>query len=145
MLWTEVALYIINKNSKQLSTNIAKLEEQYKGYNDIESRVTELELKKNELETKKNILNHIESQKLDIVGILTKIKNNIPKNIKVSEITIDKENVNVVFSATEGKTLDAAKLIVSLNKIGIFETVDLKKIEMDDNVTDINLLLKLKK
>lgn len=145
LLWTETSLYLINKNNNKLIEKTKKLEEQYKGYKDIESRISELELKKKELEIKKEILNKLESEKLDIVYILTKVKNNLPKNIRVSEITIDTENVNVTFKAIDGKTLDAAKLVVSLNKIGIFETIDLERIELDDNVNEIKLLLKLKK
>lgn len=144
VLWTEISLYIINKSSTQLDRKIAKLEQQYNEYKNVEKNISQLEAKKKELETKKNILNQIESEKLDVVDILIKIKNNLPKNIRISEITIDKENVNVTFISIDGKTLDAAKLVVGLNKIGIFEPIDLEKIEMDDNVSDIKLVLKLK-
>lgn len=141
-VWTIATIYVINDTTKEY--NLSNLNKEYELYKDIEQKVMELETKKNELQSKRDYLNQIEVEKLDIVDILTQLKNNLPKNIRVTVLTIDKQNVNVTFKIIDTKTLDAAKLVVSLNKIGIFEDVNISQINLDDNVEDINLVLKLK-
>lgn len=139
--WTTLALYLIDQ--KMHKFDIDTLQKRYEKYKDVEALVNELQQKKNSLEYKAKLLEDIKKENVDVVAILNTLKDNLPRNIFISNISIDKENVDVTFIFKDKKTLDAAKLVVALNKTGIFQQVDLDKVNLDDNVDEITLKLKL--
>lgn len=109
---------------------------------DVQKNIDKLEQQKKEYEEKASNMQKINNDEFDYIGILDILRQGLPKEVSIKNIAMDKNDVNVTFNINNS-TLDGARVIVALNKMNVFEPVELPQIELDDNVKEITLNLKI--
>ncbi|MBC2579950.1 hypothetical protein [Clostridium sp. DJ247] len=122
--------------------NTSDIDAQIAVLSSVEKDINKLEQEQKEYETKIKNMQKIEDDEFNYIGLLDTIKKGLPKDILIKSITLDKSNVNATFYINNS-TIDAAKLIIAINKMNIFEPVELPQINLNDDVKEINLNLKI--
>lgn len=140
-LITAVGVFIYSKISLP-KYDTAALNLQIAALSDVQKNIDKLEQEKKEYEEKANNMEKINNHEFDYIGILDILRQGLPKEVSIKNIAMDKNNVNVTFNINNS-TLDGARVIVALNKMNVFEPVELPQIELDDNVKEITLNLKI--
>ncbi|KZL93386.1 pilus assembly protein PilM [Clostridium magnum] len=110
----------------------------------IENEAKELESEKQLYENKIENMKKIQKDEFDYITIFDSLRRGMPQDILIKSITVDKENVNITVSINNS-TLDGAKTIIALNKINIFEPVELPQIKLNDDLKELRVSLKIKK
>jgi hypothetical protein len=77
--------------------------------------------------------------------LFTDLKEGLPDFCRIKLISVEKENVNLTLEIIDKKTINAAKLVIAINEIGLFEPAEIEQLEMNDTVEEITLDLKIKK
>ncbi|AGY76855.1 hypothetical protein [Clostridium autoethanogenum] len=108
----------------------------------VQSDVDKLDKENKAYEDKARYIKKIEGDDFNYIGVLETLRNGLPKGVTIKTITMDKQNVNVVFDVNKN-TIDAARLIVAINSMNAFEPVELPEVDLNDNVKEVELKLKL--
>lgn len=108
----------------------------------VQNDVDKLDKENKAYEDKVNYIKKIEGDDFDYIGVLETLRNGLPKGVTIKTITMDKQNINVVFDVNKN-TIDAARLIVAINSMNAFEPVELPEVDLNDNVKEVELKLKL--
>lgn len=125
--------------------NTSKIDKVLSKYNYVESKINNLNKEQEELKEKKEILNDIKSDSFDYMKLFTDLKEGLPDFCRIKSISVEKENVNLTLEIIDKKTINAAKLVIAINEIGLFEPAEIEQLEMNDTVEEITLDLKIKK
>ncbi|MFL0195449.1 pilus assembly protein PilM [Clostridium sp. WILCCON 0269] len=118
------------------------IDSQIAALSNVQNDIDRLEREKKEYEEKINNMQKINNDEFDYIGVLDTLRQGLPEEVSVKSITIDKNNVNVTFNINNS-TIDGARVVVALNKMNIFEPVELSQIELNDDVKEITLNLKI--
>lgn len=141
--WTAIAFFYVRKGMAYYDTS--GLDREINNLNYIEGQINNLNKVKSEYENKEKFMKEMDNDNFDYLTILETLRKGVPGSVKIKTITMDKDNVNTTFEITDGSTLDAARLTIAINKMGIFEPVEISDIKLDDTVNEMNFSLKLKK
>lgn len=135
------AIFIYTKvNLSKYST--ADIDAQIAVLSTVQRDIEKLEQEKKEYEDKVKNIQQIKNDEFDYIGVLDALRKGLPKDVSIKAITIDKENVNTTFNINSS-TIDAARIIIAINKMNIFEPVELPQVNLNDDVKEINLNLKI--
>ncbi|WP_411682447.1 hypothetical protein [Clostridium thailandense] len=122
--------------------NTADIDAQIAVLGSVQNDIDNLDKEKKAYEDKVKDMQQMENDEFDYMSLLDTIRKGLPNEVSIKNITMNKDNVNVTFNINN-KTVDAAKIVVALNKMNIFETVELPQVNLDDNVKEVNLNLKM--
>jgi Fimbrial assembly protein (PilN). len=122
--------------------NTADIDAQIAVLSNVQKDIDKLDQEKKEYEDKVKDIQKIENDEFDYIGLLDILRKGLPKDVSIKTITIDKDNVNVTFSINSS-TIDAARIIIAINKMNIFEPIELPQINLNDDVKEVNLNLKI--
>lgn len=123
--------------------DISHIEKQVVALSSVENELSKLEIQKKEYQSKIKAMEKIEEENFKYLEILEVIKKGLPQNIYLKSISLNKDNVNIVFSINNS-TLDAARAVIAVNNMGIFEPMELPSVKLNDDVKEISVDLKLK-
>ncbi|WP_368490363.1 hypothetical protein [Clostridium sp. BJN0013] len=136
-----VGAFIYNKvNLSKYDTS--GIDSQIAALSNIQRDLDSVEQQRKEYEEKSNNMQKIYNDEFNYMIILDTLRQGLPQNITIKSITLDKDNVNVVFDVNNS-TIDGARVIVAVNKMNIFEPVELSQINLNNNVGEITLNLKI--
>jgi type IV pilus assembly protein PilM len=142
VLWPLFTFAYINWNIPKY--NYDEINQKIQDLSYVESTLEELNQEKEKYNVKITFLGDIRKDEFAYISLLETIRKGLPSFAYVKSLTMDKENINVSFSI-DNNTLDVPKIVVAINKIGIFEVVQIKEIKLDDTVTEASFALKIKK
>ncbi|WP_243124414.1 hypothetical protein [Clostridium sp. AWRP] len=125
-----------------LKYDTLNIDSQIAALSGVQNDVNKLDKENKAYEDKANYIKKIEGDDFDYIGVLETLRNGLPKDVTIKAITMDKQNINVVFDV-EKNTIDAARLIVAINSMNAFEPVELPQVDLNDNVKEVTLKLKL--
>ena len=122
--------------------NTVDIDAQIAVLSSVQNDLNKLDQETNQYDNKLNDMQKIQSDEFDYIGILDTLRKGLPQEILIKTITIDKNNVNVTFNINNS-TMDAAKAVIAINKMNIFEPVELPQINLNDNVKEVTFNLKI--
>lgn len=110
---------------------------------EVEKKLGEVNQEENYLLEKKMILQEINGEKIDYMSFLEAFQNNIPSSSTIDSLIFTKESieVNFFFPNEENRTLDAASLVLALNKIDLFLPIQFNEISLDNTQEYLKLNL----
>ncbi|MBV4419779.1 hypothetical protein KM800_10675 [Clostridium tyrobutyricum] len=108
----------------------------------VQSEIDKLDDEKAEYDNKIENIKKIENDEFNYVKIFDTIRRGIPNNVSVKYVSVDKSDVYVVFGV-KNNTLDAARIVVALNKMHIFKPVELPNVYLNNTVEEVILNLKI--
>jgi len=118
------------------------IDSQIAALSSVQNDVNKLDKENKAYGDKARYIKKIESDDFDYIGVLETLRKGLPKGATIKMITMNKENINVVFDVNKN-TIDAARLIVAINSMNAFEPIELPEVDLNDNVKEIQLKLKL--
>lgn len=126
-----VFLYVIPQiNIKALKTKDYKLTEEINRIGDINDIVKEYNQKMDSLKNKQDSLAAINVEKIDLMGLLEKIKLLIPDKVYITQLSVASgSSINVSFETTE--PIQIVQLYVKLRESGMFENVELNSVPLE--------------
>lgn len=142
LLWILLNTAYINLTLRKY--DLSGINSQIKVLASVEKDVNELLQTKKIYEKKQEFIKTIENDKYNYMGYLETLKNGIPVNIAIKYVSINKDKMDVTFSMS-GNPLDKVNLIIALNKIDIFEPIEISSISLSGKETEVALTLKIKK
>ncbi|WP_125152891.1 type IV pilus biogenesis protein PilM [Clostridium rectalis] len=88
----------------------------------------------------------IEEDKVDYIYYLDSLKKGMPSDMQIIEVNLDKDKVNLKARLNQSgdKVLDKINLVVALNKLNIFEPIDMEYIKLDGSEKDVEINLVIK-
>lgn len=140
--WTCLFAWYVNNNSAAYDTSI--IDRKTAEISDVEKEINDLNMKKKQLREKTDIINEINSDSFNYTHVIEALQNGLPTSCKIISVEMDKEYVNPTFQILDKKTLNAAKLVIAINRMNVFEPIELEELNMDDNIETISLVLKIK-
>lgn len=141
---TMILITIVYSKIINFKYDISAIDKQVVALTAVEDELNKLEIEKSKYESKIKAIKKIEEDSFNYIDILETIKDGLPEDIYLKSISLDKDNVNITFNINNS-TLDAARAIVAVNNMGIFEPVELPSVKLNDDVKEISVELKLKK
>lgn len=134
---------IIYSKVINIKYDISLIDKEVAALSTVENELTKLEVEKSKYESKIKAMKKIEEDNFKYLDILETIKKGLPENIYLKSISLDKDIVNITFDINNS-TLDAARAVIAVNNMGIFEPVELPSVKLNDDVKEISVYLKLK-
>ncbi|MEY7999867.1 hypothetical protein AB8U03_06610 [Clostridium sp. Mt-5] len=101
-----------------------------------------LDIEKKSYEAKVKYIQKIKEDEFDYMDLLETLREGLPEGISITSIKMDRQNIDAQFDVNK-RTVDAARLVAALNAMNIFEPVELPEVELNDNVKEVKLNLKL--
>lgn len=141
---TMILITLVYSKIINLKYDISTIDKQVVALNTVENELNKLEIEKSKYQNKVNAMKKIEDDSFDYIDILEAIKSGLPEDIYLKSISLDEDNVDITFNINNS-TLDAARAIIAVNNMGIFEPVELPSVKLNDDVKEISVELKLKK
>ncbi|MDA8227962.1 MAG: fimbrial assembly protein [Desulfitobacterium hafniense] len=110
---------------------------------DIDTQMQKASMLKTQLENKKQLLETIKKNSRDPVQLLDSLKQYLPAGTIVNSFALNADN-SVNISLTVPSPVEAARLLVSLNSSGLFQSVDVQTLSLLDKAQTLSFALKLK-
>lgn len=130
----------LNSNNSTLNSS---LQSEIKKYSSVEKDLKDVSSEKQSYEKKIGVINEIKKDDFDYFSIIDSLRKGLPTYITVKSLDLNREKVAVVLNINNS-TLDAAKAVIAINNMKLFETIDLTEVKLDDTVNSISLDLKFK-
>jgi len=126
-----------------LTEKIQNLDREIEFFKDVEDLYNKLNTTKERLEKKKKIIQEISKDEFDIIAVMNKVVSATPQGVEISYINFN-DKLAVSLSYTINNPIEANTLVDNLNKLNIFEQVEMPTIPIVDKKTDISFKLKLR-
>ncbi|MGE5472691.1 MAG: PilN domain-containing protein [Ignavibacteriales bacterium] len=127
-----------------LQERIDNLDREIEFFKDIQDLYNNLNAAKEKLENKKKIIEEISKNEFDIVPLIDKLTSAVPQGVEITYIGFN-DKLEVSVSYIINNPIEANALVDNLNKLNIFEQVDMPTIPIADKKTEISFKLKLRK
>lgn len=142
ILWSTFYFsYLTYMKSKYNTTG---LDQELKNLSMVEKTFSEINNQKLQIDAKVKLINIINNDRFDYINILDKLRRDLPQNMSINTLSMDKNNLNLTFNINM-KTLDVAKLVIAINRMGIFEPLDIENVRLDDTINSVSFSLKFNK
>lgn len=138
-----ISATIIYSKVNGIRYDTSKLEKQVMALNIIDGELNKLDMEKSQYKNKVQAMTKMEEEDFNYLKILEAVKKGLPKEIYLRSISLDKDNVKITFSINNS-TLDAARAVIAVNNMGVFEPVELPSVKLNDDVKEVTIDLKLK-
>jgi type IV pilus assembly protein PilM len=142
LLWVVLNFAFININMKKY--DLTDINTEIKALASAESEVNELLRTKKVYDKKQEFITAIEKDRYNYLKYLEILKNGLPASISVKTVNINRDRLDVTFSMS-GNALDKVNLVIAINKIGIFEPIEIGSISLSGKETEASLTLRIKK
>lgn len=141
ILWPLFTFMYIDWNIKKY--NVEEINSRIAELDYVEKKLDELNMEKQKYQGKLEFIDLIKKDEFNYIGILDTTRKGLPNIAYITSLTMDNQNINVSFSI-DNNTLDVARIVVAINKMGIFEVLQIKEVKLDDSVTEASFSLKIK-
>lgn len=131
-LWS----YKIQADSAQVNSKIAAL-------HDIVGKVNQLESLETEFKKETTLLAARQAESTGPMEVLARLKTLLPVGTSIKRFSFQPDKA-VTLGFSVPAPLDVARLWLSLDRSGMFQSVDIQSVSLEDKAQDINLTLKLK-
>lgn len=133
----ELKIFALNEKIENLNREINFFEDVQKLYDNLKAT-------REKLENKKKIIEEISKNEIDIIPLIDKLISAAPQGVETSYIAFnDKKEISVSYIINN--PIQANALVDNLNKLNIFEQVEMPTIPIVDKKTDISFKLKLRR
>lgn len=142
-IWT-FCLYFNISNNIDKYTAFSKNNEISKLSN-LDNQIKTVESENKTLSDKAKMVDIIKGDQFDYISILDAFRKGLPSNVRVQSINIKNTGYVSITVNINNSTLDVAKTVIAINKMNIFEKVDISDVKLDDTVSSAVYNLKIKK
>jgi type IV pilus assembly protein PilM len=133
---------VVYRNIVTNKYDTGDIEEKINSLSYVEETSDKLESEKKQYENMITNIKKMKDDEFDYLGILNTFRMGLPDYAHIKYIDFDKNDVYVVLGSN-GQTVDTASIIAAINKMKIFEFVELPNVNLNDKVGEIDLNLKI--
>lgn len=120
-----------------------KFSEKIKQVEDLEKNIKVVSDQNKKYQDKEKYFNIIEEDNFNYISYLEALKNGLPNDVSVNEVFFDRDKIDL--SLNINSPLDKAKLVIAINKMNIFEHIEIDSIKLDDSEKEVKFTLKIVK
>lgn len=128
--------------SLTLDSQLSNLEQDIAGERSKIASLSEIELDATDLERRVEALAKILDEKIYFSDLLDTLAKAVPADVAIAEVTVPSEEA-VSVSGTSRSYVSLAKFLLNLKDAGLFETVELRSVSLDQQTGEANFDLNL--